>query len=89
MPGDTHGPDRGHAAIAGFFRNRAEVRGAPLELLPTRANGQPAFGCYLKPRAWGMLVMSVSGPQVTEIAFFSDASLVARFGLPHRNRPAP
>ena len=31
----------------GLPRYRAERRGAPLRLCPTRANGQPAFGCYL------------------------------------------
>jgi RNA polymerase sigma-70 factor (TIGR02960 family) len=72
----------GHAAIAAFLDHRAEVRGAPLALRPTRANGQPAFGCYLHSRAWGMLALTLSGEQVAEITFFSDPSLVARFGLP-------
>jgi RNA polymerase sigma-70 factor (TIGR02960 family) len=72
----------GHKAIAAFLDHRAEVRGAPLALRPTRANGQPAFGCYLHSRAWGMLALTLSGEQVAEITFFSDPSLVARFGLP-------
>jgi RNA polymerase sigma-70 factor (ECF subfamily) len=74
----------GHAAIAGFLDYRAEIRGAPLELRPTRANGQPAFGCYLHSRAWGLLAVTLSGEQVAAMTFFSDASLVARFGLPRR-----
>jgi Sigma-70, region 4 len=35
------------AAIAAFLNHRAALRGAPLRLVPTRANTQPAFGCYL------------------------------------------
>jgi RNA polymerase sigma-70 factor (TIGR02960 family) len=38
---------QGHDAIAAFLRHRAELRGAPLRVVPTRANTQPAFGCYL------------------------------------------
>jgi RNA polymerase sigma-70 factor (ECF subfamily) len=74
----------GHAAIAAFLEHRAEIRGAPLELRPTRANGQPAFGCYLHSRAWGMLTVTLSGEQIAEITFFSDPSLVGRFGLPRQ-----
>jgi RNA polymerase sigma-70 factor (TIGR02960 family) len=74
----------GHAAIAEFLDHRAEVRGAPLELRPTRANGQPAFGCYLRSRAWGVLALTLSGEQIAEITFFSDPSLVGRFGLPRQ-----
>ena len=74
----------GHAAIAAFLDHRAEVRGAPLELRPTRANGQPAFGCYLRSRAWGFLALTLSGGQIAEITAFSDPSLVGRFGLPRQ-----
>jgi RNA polymerase sigma-70 factor (TIGR02960 family) len=72
----------GHPAIAAFLDHRAEVRGAPLQLRPTRANGQPAFGCYLRSRAWGMIALTLSGGRIAEITAFSDPSLVARFGLP-------
>ena len=53
----------GHEAIAAFLDHRAEIRGAPLELRPTRANGQPAFGCYLHSRAWGLMALTLSGEQ--------------------------
>jgi RNA polymerase sigma-70 factor (TIGR02960 family) len=72
----------GHAAIAAFFDYRAEIRGAPLELRPTRANGQPGFGVYLQSRAWGLLALTLSGEQIAAMTFFSDPSLVGRFGLP-------
>jgi RNA polymerase sigma-70 factor (ECF subfamily) len=74
----------GHAAIAAFLDYRAEIRGAPLELRPTRANGQPAFGCYLHSRAWGFLALTLSGERIAELTFFSDPSLAARFGLPRQ-----
>jgi Sigma-70, region 4 len=72
----------GRAPIAGFLDYRSEIRGAPLQLRPTRANGQPAFGCYLHSRAYGFIALTLSGEQVAAITFFSDPSLVTRFGLP-------
>ena len=74
----------GRAAIAGLLDHRAELRGAPLQLRPTRANGQPAFGCYFRSRAWGFLALTLSGEQIAAITAFSDPSLVVRFGLPRR-----
>ena len=38
---------QGHDAIGAFLRHREELRGRPLRVVPTRANTQPAFGCYL------------------------------------------
>jgi RNA polymerase sigma-70 factor (TIGR02960 family) len=74
----------GHEAIGAFLDQRAEIRGAPLQLRATRANGQPAFGCYLRSQAWGMMVLTLSGEKVDEITFFTDLSLPGRFGLPDR-----
>ena len=74
----------GHEPIAAFLDYRAKVRGAPLELRSTRANGQPAFGCYLHSRAWGFLALTLSGEQIAEITAFSDPSLASRFGLPRQ-----
>jgi RNA polymerase sigma-70 factor (ECF subfamily) len=72
----------GRAAIAEFLDHREWIRGAPFELRPTRANGQPAFGCYLRSRARGMVALTLSGGQIAELTFFPDPSLLARFGLP-------
>jgi RNA polymerase sigma-70 factor (ECF subfamily) len=76
----------GQAAIAEFLDYRAMLRGAPLEVRPTRANGQPAFGCYLHSRAWGVIALTLSGEQIAEITFFADPSLLGRFGLPRHIR---
>ena len=72
----------GHEAIGVYFDHGAEVRGAPLQVRPTRANGQPAFGCYLRSQPWGMMVLALSGSKVDEITLFVDAALPSRFGLP-------
>ena len=56
-------------------------------LVPTSANGQPAFGCYLRAgngafRAYAVQVLSTHGGQVTRIVSFNDGGLAATFGLP-------
>jgi RNA polymerase sigma-70 factor (TIGR02960 family) len=79
---------QGPAAIAGFLRDRAHVRGVPLRLVPTRANGQPAFGCYLPDpkaaiaRAYGLLVLTLQGDRISAITWFFDRGLFPHFGLP-------
>jgi RNA polymerase sigma-70 factor (ECF subfamily) len=56
-------------------------------MLPTRANGQPALGFYFvdavtgAARAGGILVLTLSGDQVSAITRF-EAGLMDRFGLP-------
>ncbi len=72
----------GAGAIAAFIDDRTRVRGAALRLRPTRANGRPAFGCYLHSQAWGMFVLTLSGEDIAELTFFGDPSLLSRFGLP-------
>ena len=72
----------GHAAIGAYLDRTADVRGAPLEVRPTRANGQPAFGCYLRSQPWGIIVLTLSGGTVDEMTFFNDPALLSRFGLP-------
>jgi RNA polymerase sigma-70 factor (TIGR02960 family) len=79
---------QGQAAIAAFLHHRAALRGAPLRLVPTRANTQPAFGCYLPcpqapiARPYGMIVLTLSGDQISAITWFSDSSVFPHFGLP-------
>jgi RNA polymerase sigma-70 factor (ECF subfamily) len=79
---------QGHEAIAEFLRDRAHVRGVPLRLVTTRANGQPAFGCYLPDpqaaiaRAYGLLVLTLRGDGISAITWFFDRGLFPHFGLP-------
>ena len=80
---------QGPRAIAGFIaRERGDRRDANLRLVPTRANGQPAFGCYLPDpqapitRAYGIMVLALSENQVSAITWFGERALFAHFGLP-------
>jgi RNA polymerase sigma-70 factor (TIGR02960 family) len=79
---------QGHDAIAAFMRHRAELRGAPLHLVPTRANTQPAFGCYLPDphaataRPYGLFVLTVEGDEIAAITWFTDTGLFRHFRLP-------
>jgi hypothetical protein len=72
----------GHEAIGAFLDDRAKLPGAPLQLRPTRANGQPAFGYYLHSQPRGMIVLTLSGNNVDKITLFADPALPGRFGLP-------
>jgi RNA polymerase sigma-70 factor (TIGR02960 family) len=79
---------QGHATIAAFLGDRACLRGANYRVVPTRANGQPALGCYLPDehsatgRAAGLMVLTVRGGQISAITWFGDPVVMARFGLP-------
>ena len=64
----------------------------PFKIVPTRANGQPAFAFYFidlvtgAARAGGILVLTLAGERVSAITRF-DTALLDRFGLP-RTIPA-
>jgi RNA polymerase sigma-70 factor (ECF subfamily) len=79
---------QGKKAITLLLDDRARLRGAPVRVVPTRANGQPAFGFYLDDRQapiarpFGLVVLTLDGEQISAITFFSDTSAFARFGLP-------
>jgi RNA polymerase sigma-70 factor (ECF subfamily) len=92
----------GVEAIGNFLRKRAARRDEPLRIVPTRANGQPAFGCYFPcpqsdiARAYGLMVLTLSGSKVAGITFFADSGVFPHFGLPRRvhktraaERPSP
>lgn len=79
---------QGRAAITRFFDDLARQRGFARRVVPTRANGQPAFGLYLDDRyapvarPTGLVVLTLDGEQISAITFFTDTSVFARFGLP-------
>jgi len=62
--------------------------GRTYRVVPTRANGQPAFGVYLADphagvyRAYTLLVITTAGDHITTITGFSNVNVMARFGLP-------
>jgi RNA polymerase sigma-70 factor (TIGR02960 family) len=79
---------QGGQAIARFLQDREVRRGAPLRLVPTRANGQPAFGCYLPDaqapiaRAYGLMVLTLTDDRISAITWFGERSVLPHFGLP-------
>jgi RNA polymerase sigma-70 factor (ECF subfamily) len=77
----------GHAAIGEFLRESASWRGGrSYRLVPTRANGQPAFGVYLPVgevyRTHGLVVLTLRGDRIRAITRFVDTAVIGRFGLP-------
>ena len=78
---------QGPIAIGTFLRDRTARRGTPL-LVPTRANAQPAFGCYFPvlnteiARPYSLLVLTLQGDGVSAITWFGDSSVFPLFGLP-------
>jgi RNA polymerase sigma-70 factor (TIGR02960 family) len=84
---------QGHPAIAAFLEDRARARGGrALRLVPTRANGRPAFGCYLPDvhapiaHASGLMVLTLEGEQISAITWFGDTGAFPHFGLPRTLR---
>ena len=80
---------RGRAAARHFLSAVAFPGGMPgYRLVETRANGQPAFGCYLRDpaaardHACGLMLLTIDGGRITAIDRFTDNSLLPRFGLP-------
>jgi SnoaL-like domain len=60
--------------------------GREFDLVPTRANGQPAFGAYLRAptgirHGTGLLVLTLAGDRISSITRF-DSSVLPWFGLP-------
>jgi len=79
---------QGHDPIARFLTQIAFRDGRTYRLIPTRANGQLAFGAYLREparsedaQANGLLVLTLAGRQICAMTRF-DNSVLARFGLP-------
>jgi RNA polymerase sigma-70 factor (TIGR02960 family) len=79
---------QGHAAIAEFYLTRSWWGVHTARLVPTRANGQPAFGYYLRDpvspiaHAHGLIVLTLGGDRICAITRFGDNSLFPLFGLP-------
>ena len=87
-PWEYQGPN----AIGEFLRDREVRRGAPLRLVPTRANTQPAFGGYLPipntdiARPYALFVLTLEGDRISAITWFGDSSVFPHFGLPRTLR---
>jgi RNA polymerase sigma-70 factor (TIGR02960 family) len=80
---------QGRDTIAHFLYAVAFRRGTRWSrLIPTRANGQPAFGRYLRDphvpvgHAHGLIVLTLTRDRICAITGFTDNSVLPKFGLP-------
>jgi RNA polymerase sigma-70 factor (ECF subfamily) len=84
---------RGREAVAEFLAGWPLAGTARSRIVPTRANGQPAFGHYTPDAdtgtfiAHGIHVLTLDGAEIAEITAFLTPEAFARFGLPDRIRP--
>ena len=87
MPLEYRGRDRVAAFFAFVF---GLARG--FQLVPTRANGQPAFGVYLRTpddiQGVGFFVLTLVGDRISAVTRFEDTVLPA-FGLPPSLQRSP
>src|SRR5262249_38045172 len=81
IPLEYHGRD----AVAHFFG--AVIRRRTHDFVPTRANGQPALGMYLRAskgglrHGTGLFVLTLAGDRICAMTRF-DNSVLPWFGLP-------
>jgi RNA polymerase sigma-70 factor (TIGR02960 family) len=81
IPLEYEGRDAAARLFEGIFGS-----GRRVELVPTRANGQPAFGAYLRDstgilRGSGLFVLTLSGERLSAFTRF-ETSVLGWFGLP-------
>jgi len=80
---------RGCDTVARFLGTQVLGRPGDWRMIPTTANGQPAFAAYARDQrggyhAHGICVLTLAGPKVSRIVCFNDPGLFAVFGLPSR-----
>jgi len=79
---------QGQTDIATAFATYIFIPGRHWRLLPTRANGSPAFGLYRREagadvsQLFGLLVLGVEGEQIASLVAFLDVSSISGFALP-------
>ena len=81
MPFEYQGRD-----VAGRFFARILGAGRRFDLVPTRANGQPAFGAYLHVAGGtrhgiGLFVLTLAGDRICALTRFEN-TMLPWFGLP-------
>ena len=83
LPLEYQGPE----LVGEFFATVAFRDGRQYRLVPTRANGQPAFAIYLRDphggiaHMFGLIVITLRGDRVAAITRFDNA-VIGSFGLP-------
>jgi hypothetical protein len=81
IPLEYQGRDAAARLFASIFRS-----GRRVDLVPTRANGQPAFGAYLRAstgirHGTGLFALTLTGDRICAFTRF-DNSVLPWFGLP-------
>jgi RNA polymerase sigma-70 factor (ECF subfamily) len=81
IPLEYQGRDAAARLFAGIFGS-----GRRVDLVPTRANGQPAFGAYLRGSTGirhgsGLFVLTLAGDRICAFTRF-DNDVLPSFGLP-------
>jgi RNA polymerase sigma-70 factor (ECF subfamily) len=76
---------QGRDVVAGLFAS-IFGSGRRVGLVPTRANGQPAFGAYLRASTGirhgsGLFVLTLTGDRICAFTRF-ESSVLPSFGLP-------
>jgi RNA polymerase sigma-70 factor (ECF subfamily) len=88
FPGWFQGPEN----IATLVDHQCPGGVHDMPMLPTRANGQPAFGLYMRREdgsftPFHLQVLDLDGGRVRHVGAFFDASLFTLCGLPDRLEP--
>jgi RNA polymerase sigma-70 factor (ECF subfamily) len=79
---------QGRELAARFWGATAFRPGRSARLVPTRANGQPAFGLYVRESPGtaalgnGILVLTIAGGQISAVTGFPGHSALRGCGLP-------
>jgi RNA polymerase sigma-70 factor (TIGR02960 family) len=79
---------QGRGLIARFLAATGLRPGLSARLVPTRANGQPAFGLYIRDphapvaHANGIIVLTLAGNDISTMTGFPGNSTLPVFGLP-------
>src|SRR6516162_7061296 len=84
-PGECYGKEEISAYLHNLFSLTID---RPTRLVPTRANGQPAFGRYIGDshtpiaRFNCLLVLTLDGNRISRLTRFADTGILPAFGLP-------
>jgi RNA polymerase sigma-70 factor (ECF subfamily) len=84
---------RGRQSVATFLGSFPLTGRTRWRVLPTSANGQPAFGHYIWDFEAGafvaneLSVLTIAGDRIAELTVFRDPPQLTRFGLPERIEP--
>src|SRR5262249_31787440 len=79
---------QGRTAIATVLSTRIFPPGRHWRLLPTRANGSPAYGLYRREagadsyQLFGLIILSIEGEHIGSLVAFLEPSRLSPFALP-------